>query len=724
MTLQEALRQKNTNSIRNALLVSENNRAIDTAVGLEFANRTQAVQTGLLNSAANLLRDEANNPLSDENREILRTYTENPSDGKAFFGALRLIEGKDGAIRALNDMGYTAGATGNNALALGDFNIESGVIAPTFISRDYDREQVVSAPFTAGGKKFSDGAEPLVVPIESFENSLTQYIRNINSYVDRNPLGTNPGQSLASGYRPVRAGGILQPSDLVQKILSGEKTDLTEQELKEAQNDPYVQKLIADTETPVDEAGKLNSFTPDSNVSAQNRKNIEQSNLIQPDSTTVDTGDLEGTALYKAFKFDPSGRTGASLPADSMYIPGVIPYGISAEKFATLSATEQKDLIQQQKVFSLRTIGDNVRDKLREIGIDNLDDETKAFYEKFGGLRKLQTQRSQLVVESPTTKPGGFKQDRPLGNALLNSDVYRQEFENDPVAFAKKYANDPEFLKNSPSKKEQTTTRIKANKGFANETELVDFLRANTDGNTGIMDVGYLSDKAKYNIAYAAQVAAKKDGILSSTAFSDSLLNLIDYGIFTTGASAGMDSDYREMRDNVTSKKFYTDLSDTVNTIFASSFSADDVEEQLEDADNYKKLEFDLYQFAEIATSEEFDVIAPLMANTMTLNAVSASSSGWAGLWRDIFGPTAGSYDPDNTRADFTVFYRAPNGESRPVETLAEIRLLKKGALKLDKVHLLQDGRKVGRDLKKSDFTDSELLAAMARSVQLAQERN
>ena len=407
-----------------------------------------------------------------------------------------------------------------------------------------------------------------------------------------------------------------------------------------------------------------------------------------------------------------------------MYIPGVIPYGISAEKFATLSATEQKDLIQQQKVFSLRTIGDNVRDKLREIGIDNLDDETKAFYEKFGGLRKLQTQRSQLVVESPTTKPGGFKQDRPLGNALLNSDVYRQEFENDPVAFAKKYANDPEFLKNSPSKKEQTTTRIKANKGFANETELVDFLRANTDGNTGIMDVGYLSDKAKYNIAYAAQVAAKKDGILSSTAFSDSLLNLIDYGIFTTGASAGMDSDYREMRDNVTSKKFYTDLSDTVNTIFASSFSADDVEEQLEDADNYKKLEFDLYQFAEIATSEEFDVIAPLMANTMTLNAVSASSSGWAGLWRDIFGPTAGSYDPDNTRADFTVFYRAPNGESRPVETLAEIRLLKKGALKLDKVHLLQDGRKVGRDLKKSDFTNSELLAAMARSVQLAQERN
>ena len=341
-------------------------------------------------------------------------------------------------------MGYTAGATGNNALALGDFNIESGVIAPTFISRDYDREQVVSAPFTAGGKKFSDGAEPLVVPIESFENSLTQYIRNINSYVDRNPLGTNPGQSLASGYRPVRAGGILQPSDLVQKILSGEKTDLTEQELKEAQNDPYVQKLIADTETPVDEAGKLNSFTPDSNVSAQNRKNIEQSNLIQPDSTTVDTGDLEGTALYKAFKFDPSGRTGLLLPADSMYTPGVIAYGISADKFATLSATEQKDLIQQQKVFSLRTIGDNVRDKLREIGIDNLDDETKAFYEKFGGLRKLQTQRSQLVVESPTTKPGGFKQDRPLGNALLNSDVYRQEFENDPVAFAKKYANDPE----------------------------------------------------------------------------------------------------------------------------------------------------------------------------------------------------------------------------------------------------------------------------------------
>ena len=185
-----------------------------------------------------------------------------------------------------------------------------------------------------------------------------------------------------------------------------------------------------------------------------------------------------------------------------------------------------------------------------------------------------------------------------------------------------------------------------------------------------------------------------------------------------------MDSDYRDMRDNVTSKKFYTDLSDTVNTIFASSFSADDVEEQLEDADNYKKLEFDLYQFAEIATSEEFDVIAPLMANTMTLNAVGASSSGWAGLWRYIFGPTAGSYDPDNTRADFTVFYRAPNGESRPVETLAEIRLLKKGALKLDKVHLLQDGKKVGRDLKKSDFTNSELLAAMARSVQLAQERN
>lgn len=725
MTLQEALRSKNTSNLRNALLISETNREIDTTVGQEFANRTQSVQTQLLNNAASLLQNEANSPLSDESRQILRNYTENPSDGKAFFGALRIVEGKDGAIRALNDIGYTAGATGNNALALGDFNIESDTIAPTFISRDYDREQVVSAPFTAGGEKFSEGAEALVVPIKSFENSISQYIRNINSYVDRNPLGTNPGQSLASGYRPVRAGGVVQPSPLIQSILSGEKTDLTEQELKEAQNDPYVQKLIADTETPVDEAGKLNSFSPDRNIGAQNRRNIEKSNLTQPDSTTVDTGDLEGTALYKAFKFDPTGRSGSSLPADSMYTPGVIPYGISSEKFATMSATQQKDLIEQQKTSSLRTIGDSVRDKLRDIGIENLDSETQAFYEKFGGLRRRSTKRKGLVVESPTTRPAGFVQtDRPLGNALLNSDVYRQEFENDPVAFAKKYANDPEFLKNTPNKKQQTANRIKATKGFANETELVDFLRANTDGNTGIMDVGYLSDKAKYNIAYAAQVAAKKDGILSSTAFSNSLNNLIDYGVFATGTAAGSTKDYRNMRDNVTGKTFYKDLSDTVNTIFASSFSADDVEEQIENNTDYKKLEFDLYQFADIATPEEFDVIAPLMANTMTLNAVAASSSKWAGMWRDFFGPTAGRYDPDNTRADFTVFYRDPEGKSKPVETVAEIKLLQKGALKLDKVHLLQNGTKVGRELNKSDFTDSELLAAMARSVQLAQEKN
>ena len=170
MTLQEALRSKNTSNLRNALLISETNREIDTTVGQEFANRTQSVQTQLLNNAASLLQNEANSPLSDESRQILRNYTENPSDGKAFFGALRIVEGKDGAIRALNDIGYTAGATGNNALALGDFNIESDTIAPTFISRDYDREQVVSAPFTAGGEKFSEGAEALVVPIKSFEN--------------------------------------------------------------------------------------------------------------------------------------------------------------------------------------------------------------------------------------------------------------------------------------------------------------------------------------------------------------------------------------------------------------------------------------------------------------------------------------------------------------------------------------------------------------------------
>ena len=84
------------------------------------------------------------------------------------------------------------------------------------------------------------------------------------------------------------------------------------------------------------------------------------------------------------------------------------------------------------------------------------------------------------------------------------------------------------------------------------------------------------------------------------------------------------------MRDNIRGQEFYTKLSDTVNQIFATSFSADDVEDNLKGNPDYRKLQYDLYQFAEVASDSEFDVIAPLMARTMTLNAVSRSSSGWA----------------------------------------------------------------------------------------------
>ena len=669
-TLFDAFRNKDANNLRNALAVAESNRTADLTVGTEFANRLNNIQTELLNDASTALQAESsNNPINFDDREILRNYVENPSNGKNFFKAANLLKGKEGTTRILNDMGYVPAASGNNTLAIGDYDVDQDNFTPTFISRDYEQGQVVTAPFTVGGEKYSAGGEERDVPVSSFYDSLGSYISNINSYVGRTDFGSNPGQNLATSFPTSTPNmDVANASPLIQSILSGEKTALTEQELKTAQADPYVQQLIKD-QTAVTEPGQPGSFNPDPEVGAQSRKNIES------------------TFTKKRVK-----------PAE-----------FRAEQARRVPLTE---------------LGDSVSAKIDEIGTSTLSEEARNFYKKVGVLRE--TQKGRDIVKSPTKSfAGGVYKESPFINALSASTIYQNEFNANPQAFAEKYANDTEFLKLTPDKKTQTDNKVAAVKGFKTDQDLITFLNKNTDANTGVMAVGYLSPKARYNIAYAAQQAAKKDGLLGSNAFQDSLIGLIDTGVFNTGSAAGMsEKDYISMRDNIRGQDFYTKLSDTVNQIFATSFSADDVEDNLKGNPDYRKLQYDLYQFAEVASDSEFDVIAPLMARTMTLNAVSRSSSGWAGVWRDIFGPTAGVYNPDSTRADFTVFYKAPNGESRPIESLAELKQVQKGDLPLDKIHLLQNGKKVGRELKRNDFTNTELLAAMARSVQLAKEQN
>jgi hypothetical protein len=668
-TLYNAFKNRDANNLRNALAVAESNRTADLNIGTEFANRLNNTQTELLNEASTALQAESSNNQIDFNeREILRNYVENPSNGKNFFEAANLLKGKEGTIRILNDMGYVPAASGNNTLAIGDYAIDQDNFTPTFISRDYEQGQVVTAPFTVGGEKYSAGGEERDVPVNSFYDSLGSYISNINSYVGRTNFGSNPGQNLATSFPTSTPNmDVANASPLIQSILSGEKTTLTEQELKTAQADPYVQQLIKD-QTAVTEPGQTGSFNPDPEVGAQSRANIE--------------------STFTKKRVKPS-----ELKTETM---------------------RRAPLIE---------LGDSVNAKINEIGSGSLSEEARNFYKKVGVLRE--TQKGRDVVKNPTKNAGDFYRESPFINALSASTVYQNEFNANPQAFAEKYANDTEFLKLTPNKKTQTDNKVAAVKGFKTDQDLITFLNKNTDANTGVMAVGYLSPKARYNIAYAAQQAAKKDGLLNSNAFQDSLIGLIDTGVFNTGSAAGMsEEDYISMRDNIRGQDFYTGLSDTVNTIFATSFSADDIEDNLKGNSEYRKLQYDLYQFAELASDSEFDVIAPLMARTMTLNAVSRSSSKWAGVWRDIFGPTAGVYNPDSTRADFTVFYKAPNGESRPIESLAELRQVQRGELPLDKIHLLQNGNKVGRELNKNDFTNTELLAAMARSVQLAKEQN
>ena len=77
------------------------------------------------------------------------------------------------------------------------------------------------------------------------------------------------------------------------------------------------------------------------------------------------------------------------------------------------------------------------------------------------------------------------------------STIYQNEFNANPQAFAEKYANDTEFLKLTPDKKTQTDNKVAAVKGFKTDQDLITFLNKNTDANTGVMAVGYLSPKAR-----------------------------------------------------------------------------------------------------------------------------------------------------------------------------------------------------------------------------------
>ena len=133
-TLFDAFRNRDANNLRNALALAESNRTADLNIGTEFADRLNNIQTELLNDASTALQAESsNNQIDFNDREILRNYVENPSNGKNFFEAANLLKGKEGTTRILNDMGYVPAASGNNTLAIGDYTIDQDNFTPTFI---------------------------------------------------------------------------------------------------------------------------------------------------------------------------------------------------------------------------------------------------------------------------------------------------------------------------------------------------------------------------------------------------------------------------------------------------------------------------------------------------------------------------------------------------------------------------------------------------------------
>ena len=657
------------------LKIAERNRAADLQAGQMFGERTKAFEQELLTSAASAVQNDSLDP---DTRKLYQDYLNNPTAVDNVFKLGSSLFGKEQFISKLNDTGFVSAALGKSNLALGDYTEnEDGSISPTLISRDYDRNQVIAAPFTQGGEKFAQGGSPQDIDINSLNRAYSSYSSRIKSNYGIDPLTNVATASLASP----EFGGPLQPSALTASVIAGEKpeADLTEAELRAIEADPYVKNLFKQQNiNSIDELGGVGTFNPGAMGSNVNRLSIEESATTGPVT---------------------SNRT-------------------------TERRKPEEIRTENQRRAPLIELGDQVKDKLSDVRLSSLDDSAKSFYKEVGAIRT--TNRRGDLTQNPTLPfgTGGVYKESTFVNVLNSSPTYLNEFNSDPQAFAAKYANDPEFKKNFPSRDTIVKNKAEALK-VNDQPSLVEFLQKNVDKNTGAANVSYLSQRARFNLFYAALDSAP-DELRKDDLFKQTLSNLVSYGIFNT-AEPGTDPNKLTpsqqssiVQATINNPEYKEPLAYFQSLSTASAGRLEDVVGSSE----YREQQIRLYNYVDSLTSDaQLNAVLPAIDLDLALTAKGRSKKGFKGFVGSLIRGEAGYIAPDAPAPRFLTYVKTPKGP-RMITTIEEVKALAEGDLVLDSIRL-QPPRGFGtrgRYLRKSDFTNDQLKAVFLKSVATSRE--
>ena len=359
---------------------------------------------------------------------------------------------------------------------------------------------------------------------------------------------------------------------------------------------------------------------------------------------------------------------------------------------------------ENQRRAPLIELGDQVKDKLSDVRLSSLDDSAKSFYKEVGAIRT--TNRRGDLTQNPTLGAGGVYKESTFVNVLNSSPTYLNEFNSDPQAFAAKYANDPEFKKNFPSRDTIVKNKAEALK-VNDQPSLVEFLQKNVDKNTGAANVSYLSQRARFNLFYAALDSAP-DELRKDELFKQTLSNLVSYGIFNA-AEPGTDP------NKLTPSQQSSIVQATINNpeyqeplAYFQSLSPESAG-RLEDvvgSSAYRKQQIRLYNYVDSLTSDaQLNAVQPAIDLDLALTAKGRSKKGFKGFVGSLIRGEAGYITPDAPAPRFLTYVKTPKGP-RMITTIEEVKALAEGDLVLDSIRL-QPPRGFGtrgRYLRKSDF--------------------
>ena len=458
------------------------------------------------------------------------------------------VYGKEGTKDKLNYTGF-------GASILSDFNnegankfitdyevLEDGRVKVQVGTYDEDKGYVYGEGLTKRGKKAADGGEYVTFSADSINAGFRDYHMGV-----RRAANMAPELGEMAGFNLVRPGDRQGNENRLNEYDNNQGSEGTSPEVVEG-------KGFGITYTDPNLDGSTQSYEEGAEPQIQNIPMEDDLYAMLP---KMEAGDPQ----VGAFEGLTGGET-EFLSEDSLKAAGIgpdyiehnlnLPFNMTQEQFDSLEDWQQRSVVNAAKRLNSRNIKARVKKILKPEGSSAV----------IGGgvLSDVRADSMNYVDGKKRSRAGLSKQERnDIDNAndfyhnredtiydtFVNSPHLFEEFEKDPIAFAKKYGGEkppanwdkPGYNPQNPESKRKALNSSKgvdlnnpspttSEQGINDAAQIIS---SSVIGNTGVSDMSGLSRVARENIGLAIQGSLNQP---DRATFRDQISTFIETGLF------------------------------------------------------------------------------------------------------------------------------------------------------------------------------------------------